>query len=37
MELIHGLHKETLVEINGNLIKIGDIKIGDVLKGFDLD
>ena len=36
MELIHGLHKDTLIEINGSLQKIGDIKVGDVVKGFDI-
>ena len=37
MELIHGLHKDTLIEINGSLQKIGDIKVGDVVKGFDVE
>src|SRR6056300_1625212 len=36
MELIHGLHKDTLIEINGSYQKIGDIKVGDVVKGFDI-
>ena len=36
MELIHGLHKDTLIEINGSYQKIGDIKVGDVVKGFDV-
>ena len=36
MEIIHGLHKDTLIEINGNYQKIGDIKVGDVVKGFDI-
>ena len=37
MELIHGLHKETLIEINGSLQKLGDIKVGDVVKGYDIE
>ena len=36
MKLIHGLHKDTLIEINGSYQKIGDIKLGDVVKGFDV-
>jgi len=36
MELIHGLHKDTLIEINGNLQKIGDIQNGDFVKGYDI-
>ena len=36
MELIHGLHKDTLIEINGNVTKIGDVKkVGDVVRGYD--
>ena len=34
--MIHGLHKDTLLEINGVLTKISDIKVGDVVKGYDL-
>jgi hypothetical protein len=36
MELIHGLHKEALVEINGKLTRIGDIKVGDVIQGYNI-
>ena len=34
--MIHGLHKDTLLEINGVLQTISNIKIGDVVKGYDL-
>ena len=34
--MIHGLHKDTLLEINGVLTPIGEVKIGDVVKGYDL-
>ena len=30
MSLIHGLHKDTLLEINGKLTPISNISIGDV-------
>ena len=36
MKIIHGLHKDTLININGNYQKIGDIKVDDVVKGFDI-
>ena len=35
MELIHGLHKDTLLEINGKLTPISNISIGDKVKGYD--
>jgi hypothetical protein len=37
MEIIHGLHKDTLIEINGVVTKIGEIKVGDVVKGFGIE
>jgi len=37
MKIIHGLHKDTLIKINGSLQKIGDIKVGDVVKGYDIN
>jgi len=36
MKIIHGLHKDTLIKINGSYQKIGDIKVGDVVKGYDI-
>ena len=35
MELIHGLHKDTLLEINGKLTSISNITVGDKVKGYD--
>ena len=37
MELIHGLHKDTLLEINGKLTPISNISIGDKVKGYDVE
>ena len=34
--MIHGLHKDTLLEINGVLTPISNIKVGDIVKGYDL-
>ena len=35
MSLIHGLHKDTLLEINGKLTSIGNISVGDKVQGYD--
>ena len=35
MSLIHGLHKDTLLEINGKLTSISNISVGDKVQGYD--
>ena len=35
--IIHGLYKDTLLNINGNLTKIDEIQVGDVVNGFDVE
>ena len=35
MSLIHALHEDTLLEVNGILIPIKDIQIGDVVKSYN--
>ena len=35
MSLIHALHEDTLLEVNGILIPIKDIQLGDVVKSYN--
>ncbi len=37
MSLIHALHEDTLLEVNGILTPIKDIQIGDVVKSYNTD
>ena len=44
MEIIHGLHKDTLVEIKGRVnkrqgvpINLSNIEVGDYIKGYDTE
>ena len=44
MELIHGLHKDTLVDIKGRVnerqgvpINFSNIEVGDYIKGYDIE
>ncbi len=37
MSLIHALHEDTLIEVNGILTPIKDIQIGDVVKSYNTD
>ena len=44
MELIHGLHKDTLIEIEGRVnkrqgvpINLSNIEVGDSIKGYDIE
>jgi hypothetical protein len=36
MEMIHGLHKDTLLEINEVIAPISNIKVGDIVRGYNL-
>ena len=35
-KLIHSLHKDTLLNINGSSVKLETIQIGDLVQGRDL-